>query len=90
MTYGIEWADGSRVISTTYDNDTGSIYNALFTSANGYDGLGRLSKATIQDGRPRTVSFANTADGKVLLRKERSSASVTSSLSPLVFRNFVR
>ena len=72
--YTLTWADGSRVASSTYDSDTGSSSNPLFNSTYTYDGLGRIAKVTISDGRPRTVSFADSLGGQVLLRKERSSS----------------
>ena len=74
ISYTLEWADGSRVTSSSYDSDTASTSNPLYSSAYGYDGLGRTAKVTISDFRPRTVSFANTLEGQVLLRKERSAA----------------
>ena len=66
--------DGSRITSSSYDSETASTSNPLYSSAYGYDGLGRTAKVTISDFRPRTVSFANTLEGQVLLRKERSAA----------------
>ena len=40
------------------------------TSTYTYDASGNLSSVAIADGRPRTVSFINTADGLVLQRDE--------------------
>jgi hypothetical protein len=39
------------------------------------DGQGRIASVDIADGRRRTVSFANTPEGQILNRKERSEAS---------------
>lgn len=70
----LEWADTSRVVSTSFDANSNAA-NTLLTSANGYDWLGRIAKVTIQDGRARTVSFAVNAKDQVLSRKERLAAS---------------
>jgi YD repeat-containing protein len=72
--YSYTWRDGAQVASTTFDSDTGSSSNPVWTSTYAYDGLGRLASVRIDDGRPRTVSFASTPEGQVLNRKERSAA----------------
>jgi YD repeat-containing protein len=70
--YGL-W-DDARVWTSTYDSDTGSGSNPLFTSTYSYDGLGRLASVSIADGRPRTVTFTNNPNGQVLSRIESSAA----------------
>jgi YD repeat-containing protein len=74
-TFSYIWYDDARVSSSSYDGDTGSSSNPIFTSTYAYDGIGRLASVDIADGRRRTVSFAYTPEGLVLSRKERSAAS---------------
>lgn len=53
-----------------YDSDTGNYSNTLFTSNYKYDAFGRLTSATINDGRPRTVTWTNGVDGQAIRRDE--------------------
>jgi hypothetical protein len=61
------------VVSLThYDKDYyGS--NTLYTSTNYYDGLGRLQRAFIADGKARAVHFALNADGQVAMSNQSNN-----------------
>jgi LysM repeat protein len=52
-------------------NEPGSVWTSTYT----YDGNGRLTSVGIADGRPRTVSFINDANGQVMQRDEADSLS---------------
>lgn len=74
MSYSYSWYDGARIGTTTYDKDTGSGSNPLWTSTYNYDGVGRVASVAIDDDRDRTVSFAYAPEGQILNRRERSAA----------------
>jgi YD repeat-containing protein len=61
------WRDQAVVDSSTFDRATWDA-NANYYSWQYYDGLGRLQRAKIADGKPRDVHFALTSDGQVLSR----------------------
>ena len=63
------WWSGAVTNVATYTPDT-SHPATTQTSTYSYDTLGNLTSVAIVDGRPRTVSFVNTLDGKVLQRDE--------------------
>jgi YD repeat-containing protein len=73
MTNSWTWYDDGTMASQSYDRDTGSSTNTIYTSTHIYDGLGRLQRVKIQDGIPRTVHFALTSDEQVLLRDVNNS-----------------
>jgi hypothetical protein len=74
--YTHAWRDNVVVASSTHDTDIDNGSDPLFGSSYGYDGRGRLAFVNISDGRPRTVSFASSAEGQVLARTERSASAV--------------
>lgn len=63
------WWAGAVTNVATFTPDT-SHPATVNTSTYSYDTLGNLTSVAIVDGRPRTVSFVNTMDGKVLQRDE--------------------
>lgn len=73
MTNGYVWYDEGKQLSTSYDRDTDSSSNSIYTTNYVYDGLGRLQRALINDGINRTVHFAVTADEQILLRDVNNS-----------------
>ncbi|MEI9851975.1 MAG: LysM peptidoglycan-binding domain-containing protein [Sphingomonas sp.] len=56
--------------NTTHDSNTGSGSDALWETWYEHDALGNLVTASIVDGRPRTVTLVNDAEGRVLQRDE--------------------
>jgi len=64
-TYNYKFWDGAIQSKTNYvsggDNWTSTFY---------YDTSGRLTSVYAQDGRPRTISFVNDANGQILQRAE--------------------
>ncbi len=66
------WWDGAVQGLSTFDNDI-AINNTLYTSTYRYDANGHLKQVQINDGRPRSVSFANNAEGQILLRREQDN-----------------
>lgn len=79
MSYSYDWYDGARVSSTSFDGDTGTTSNTIFTSTYYFDALGRVGSVDIADGRRRAVSFAYTPQAQALNRKERSAATGASA-----------
>ncbi len=68
------WYGGAVVTHSTYDKDYyGS--NTLWNSDQYYDGLGRLQRAIIVDGKPRAVHYALNADGLVVQRFQNDNTS---------------
>ncbi|WP_109807729.1 RHS repeat protein [Sphingosinithalassobacter portus] len=72
-----EWWDGAVQNKVEYDSDTGTTSNQVYVSTYSYNGSGQLKSAHINDGRPRTVTYLNAADGQVLRRDESDSSSAT-------------
>jgi len=70
MDFSINWFDGGRVGSSSFNTGTGSV----FTSTYSYDGLGRTTKVVVADGRHHTVSIASSLDNQILSRRERSGS----------------
>ena len=52
MTNGYIYYDIGKQLSTSYDRDTNSSSNSIYTSTYTYDGLGRLQRVRIVDGIP--------------------------------------
>lgn len=69
-TYQYVWWDSAQQAKITYDSDTGSGDNPIYTSTFGYDVNGRVSFVNIKDGRPRNVTFVTDVNGQVLTRTE--------------------
>lgn len=55
--------DGAVQSQVRYDANTGSGSNTIFTSTYRYDAFGRLTSASVNDGRPRTVTYTNDVNG---------------------------
>jgi YD repeat-containing protein len=68
--YTYSWWDGAKQAGTTYDKDTGSSSNSLWTTTLSYDGFGRLTQARVLDGRDRTLTYVTDAEGTILRRNE--------------------
>jgi len=66
------WEQAEQSVITYKPDITQSATN---TSTFAYDASGHLTTVTIQDGRPRTVSYVTDAAGQILSRVEASSAS---------------
>lgn len=66
QSWAYAWRDGAVVSSSQFDKEARDSTNRLYNSWQYYDGLGRLQRAVIADGKPRAVNFALDADGHVL------------------------
>jgi len=66
------WWDDARLSSSSFNPNTS--YSTTQASTYAYDLEGRIAYVDIADGRRRTVSFASSAGGQVLQRRERSAA----------------
>jgi YD repeat-containing protein len=65
QSWTIAWHGQADIAGSTFDRDYyGS--NNNYTSTQYYDGLGRLQRAFIADGKPRAVHYALNADGQVI------------------------
>jgi YD repeat-containing protein len=65
QSWTIAWHAQADIGGSTFDRDYyGS--NNNYTSTQYYDGLGRLQRAFIADGKPRAVHYALNADGQVI------------------------
>lgn len=64
------WWDGAVQNQVRYDADTGSSSNPVYASSYKYDAFGRLTSASVNDGRPRTVTYTSDAGGQVIRRDE--------------------
>ncbi|GAA4035711.1 DNA/RNA non-specific endonuclease [Parerythrobacter jejuensis] len=67
------WYDGAVQSRVDYDGDTGTSSNTVYKSTYNYDSFGVLQSAQINDGRPRSVTYINNAEGQVISRKERDN-----------------
>jgi hypothetical protein len=66
------WWDNALLDVITYKPDI--TQSSTNTSDNWYDIKGHLGSVTISDGRPRTATFINDANGLVLSRDEADSS----------------
>jgi YD repeat-containing protein len=66
------WGDGGPVVKrTTFDTDTSDyVTSSLQDTWYTHDGSGFLTSAFIDDGRMRTITLVNDAEGRVLQRDE--------------------
>jgi YD repeat-containing protein len=65
QSWTIAWHAQADIAGSTFDRDYyGS--NNNYTSTQYYDGLGRLQRAFIADGKPRAVHYALNADSQVI------------------------
>ncbi|WP_379549958.1 LysM peptidoglycan-binding domain-containing protein [Qipengyuania sp. DGS5-3] len=78
--------DGAVQSQVLYDENTGSSSNTVFRSTYTYDGVGTLQSAQINDGRPRTVSYINNAEGQVISRKEKDNNHTQGDPSEIYYR----
>jgi hypothetical protein len=67
----------ARLTSTTIATDYVSGTDTNYTSTYNYNALGALASVSIQDGRPRTVTFVTDLTGLVLERKEVDNQSTS-------------
>lgn len=68
------WWDGAVVSYSQYDKETyGS--NNLYRTDQYYDGLGRLQRAFIDDGKDRAVHYALNSDDQVVRRFQNDATS---------------
>lgn len=74
QSYSYAWWDGAIQSGISYDSDTGSASNALWTTAYTLDGSGHVTSARIVDGQPRTVTFVTDQSGMVVSRAEAHDA----------------
>ncbi|GAA4044674.1 LysM peptidoglycan-binding domain-containing protein [Parerythrobacter jejuensis] len=67
------WYDGAVQSRVDFDSNTGSSSDRIYNSTYSYDSFGVLQSAQVNDGRARSVSFINNAEGQVISRKERDN-----------------
>jgi YD repeat-containing protein len=75
QTWNYAWKDVAVVADTHFDSDYNSSTNNIWDTLQYYDGLGRMQRAVIDDGRNRAVDFALDGDGKVLSRVQNDGTS---------------
>jgi YD repeat-containing protein len=73
MTNTYAWYDGATLSRTDYKKDVTS--STTYTSTYSLSPSGTVTSASINDGRPRTVTFKNDLDGKVVRRDEADNNS---------------
>ncbi|WP_432200672.1 putative toxin [Erythrobacter sp. W53] len=78
--------DGAVQSQVTYDENTGSSSNTIFRSTYTYDGVGVLQSAQINDGRARSVTYINNAEGQVISRKEKDNNHSAGDPSQIYYR----
>lgn len=74
--YTHTWWDSALQARIAYDADVGD-GTAAKTSTFAYDVNGRVSYVSIDDGRPRTVTFVTDSQGQVLTRREADRITAT-------------
>jgi hypothetical protein len=83
QSYSYQYWDGAIQSGISFDSDTGSSTNALWTTTYGLDASGHVTTATIADGQPRTANFLTDQNGMVIERTEtKNSGNTTSAGSP--------
>ncbi|RYG94021.1 MAG: hypothetical protein EON58_17175, partial [Alphaproteobacteria bacterium] len=73
--HNFTWGESGLVTKkTSFDRDSGTGADGAWQETTyTHDGYGNLVSAYIGDGRPRTVTFLNDAEGRVLQRQERDN-----------------
>jgi LysM repeat protein len=79
-TYSYQWWQGALQSRTNYVSGSTNNNSTFY-----YDESGNLTSVYIQDGRPRTISFINDANGQVLQRDEADNKSSTGDPRELHF-----
>jgi hypothetical protein len=71
----------------SYDNDTGSAFNALYTTTFTLNAQGQVTGAAVNDGIPKTVSYVLDGAGQIIRRDEsRNSAPSQAAPHELFYR----
>jgi len=63
------WRDGAVQSHVSFAKSYQPTYNSYYN----YDGSGNLASVTINDGRPRTVTFTNDMNGQAIRRDEQDN-----------------
>jgi hypothetical protein len=67
------WWDSALQATTVYKPDTGS--STTYTTTYTYNAFAQLTSIGVADGRPRTVTLRNSADGQAIRRDEADALS---------------
>lgn len=74
--YTYTWRDGAVQSQISFDGNTGSSSNPLYTTSLSYDAAGRLTSAYISDGKPRSVTYRIDENGQIIRRDESRPSNV--------------
>ncbi|PSJ42219.1 LysM peptidoglycan-binding domain-containing protein [Allosphingosinicella deserti] len=75
----IGWYDGAVTTKVRFDENTASTSNTVFNTTYSYNDAGQLQSATVNDGRPRKVTYTNDMTGQVIRRDEADNKIPTQS-----------
>ncbi|HYD39126.1 MAG TPA: LysM peptidoglycan-binding domain-containing protein [Allosphingosinicella sp.] len=78
------WYDGAVQSQISYKPNTSQ--STTFTTTFSYDGSGTLSSIYVADGRPRTVTFVNDANGQATRRDESDNNSTNGDPHDIWYR----
>lgn len=73
------WRDGAMQSTITFDGDTGSTSNTIYTTSMYYDAAGRLTGAYIGDGKPRSVAYTLDEAAQIIRRDETRPSNAPSA-----------
>ncbi len=77
--YSYTWWDSAQQAGVSFDSDTGSATNTIFTNQFQYDVNGHLTSVNISDGRPRNVTYITDASGQIIKRTEADNIAYNAS-----------
>jgi trimeric autotransporter adhesin len=80
------WYDGAVQSSTSYDSDTGSSTNPVYTTTYALSASGVITSASIADAHTRTVTYINDLNGQVIRRDEADSLSTKGDPHAVFYR----
>lgn len=82
------WYDGAVQDLVTYDYDTGSNSNPIYTTDLQLNAFGQLTGAAVNDGIPKTVAYTLDEAGQIIRRDESRNSAPSQGAPHEVFYRF--